>query len=741
MHRHRPLPKGQLAMRLQINEKDDKMKTLISKVNRKGWLMAGLLILAMVTTLGWMTPVKAANNKTAIPVKVVYTIENKVVPAQGINEDYNEFLLATYTTKLVAADGTSASQAIIDQCGAKLVPMYPGSEIQNPLKFSGLESKAYDFSGAIPALLNQYIIEYDKSLAGSYQLTYWYEEERTPIAGTDFEVNKPSFSYNGNTTAPSSAEQEVLISKTEKLIQDSLAYRLPSTVSGHDAVFGATSKAYGSWLIFTAVRADYTPHNGFYAECYDAYIQKYQQSNKKDAQGKPLNEGFDANEVAKDVLAITAMGYDARNIGGYNLIEMLTNGKNPSEGYFVKQVSEFAIDSYNYLPDRDHAYIHELAAKALAGTVSHDDPLIDMYIMEFQPIAAYYDPNAKDGDTFYDVKQAMEKVFIPYFSRIQGYTGLFYSGIDYNNAWSNAQSFIMLGTGDVDIFQSAFIKNGYSMLDILTDKNKSFSADEGQIARGYEALVRAYRNENKLYDCTDVSNSTIKVNNAIFALPEVSTITSANKAATQKGLDAVDAVLKSLNLTASQKSSIDMTKYNAVKAKVAGTTDPTDPVDPTLPTVSCLYRTHIQNDGWETVFKLDGEMSGTAGRSLRLEGIEIKLEGDSNLGIQYKTHIENIGWENAWKVNGDMSGTKGQGLRLEAIDIQLTGADADKFDVYYRVHAQNFGWLNWAKNGDSAGTAGFGYRLEGIKIVVVPKGETPPAVEAGTNDLAFVSNR
>lgn len=276
------------------------------------------------------------------------------------------------------------------------------------------------------------------------------------------------------------------------------------------------------------------------------------------------------------------------------------------------------------------------------------------------------------------------------------------------------------------------------MLDILTDKNKSFSADEGQIARGYEALVRAYRNENKLFDCTDVSNSTIKVNNAIFALPEVSTITSANKAAAQKGLDAVDAVLKSLNLTASQKSSIDMTKYNAVKAKVAGTTDP---VDPTLPTVSCLYRTHIQNDGWETAFKSDGQMSGTAGRSLRLEGIEIKLEGDSNLGIQYKTHIENIGWENVWKANGDMSGTKGQGLRLEAIDIQLTGTDADKFDVYYRVHAQNFGWLNWAKNGDSAGTAGFGYRLEGIKIVVVPKGETPPAVEAGTNDLAFVSNR
>lgn len=63
-----------------------------------------------------------------------------------------------------------------------------------------------------------------------------------------------------------------------------------------------------------------------------------------------------------------------------------------------------------------------------------------------------------------------------------------------------------------------------------------------------------------------------------------------------------------------------------------------------------------------------------------------------------------------------MSGTEGLGYRLEAIQIKLTGADASKFDIYYRVHAQNFGWMGWAKNGESAGTAGFGYRLEAIQI-------------------------
>ncbi|PKM48757.1 MAG: hypothetical protein CVV01_01850, partial [Firmicutes bacterium HGW-Firmicutes-6] len=59
---------------------------------------------------------------------------------------------------------------------------------------------------------------------------------------------------------------------------------------------------------------------------------------------------------------------------------------------------------------------------------------------------------------------------------------------------------------------------------------------------------------------------------------------------------------------------------------------------------------------------------------------------------------------------------------------------AADYDIYYQVHAQNFGWLDWAKNGDSAGTEGFGYRLEAIKIMVVPKDTAAP----GKTEQAFV---
>ncbi|WP_051355665.1 lectin like domain-containing protein [Acetobacterium malicum] len=145
--------------------------------------------------------------------------------------------------------------------------------------------------------------------------------------------------------------------------------------------------------------------------------------------------------------------------------------------------------------------------------------------------------------------------------------------------------------------------------------------------------------------------------------------------------------------------------------------------------VNCLYRTHVQDQGWQNL-QSNGGISGTFGQSLRLEGIEIKMDTSGyDLGIEYRTHIQNQGWQD-YRSNGEMSGTTGESLRLEAIKIQLTGADADQFDVYYRVHAENVGWMDWAQNGAEAGTAGFGYRLEAIEVQVLPKGSAAPGPTA-----------
>ena len=136
------------------------------------------------------------------------------------------------------------------------------------------------------------------------------------------------------------------------------------------------------------------------------------------------------------------------------------------------------------------------------------------------------------------------------------------------------------------------------------------------------------------------------------------------------------------------------------------------------------YQTHVQNIGWQSE-KADGEMSGTSGQYLRLEGIKIHLGGLIDGGIAYATHVQTYGWQ-SYVSDGQLSGTSGQSKRLEAIRMNLTGNAANQYDVYYRVHAQHFGWLGWAKNGQSAGTAGYSYRLEGIQIVLVPKGGNAP---------------
>ena len=146
------------------------------------------------------------------------------------------------------------------------------------------------------------------------------------------------------------------------------------------------------------------------------------------------------------------------------------------------------------------------------------------------------------------------------------------------------------------------------------------------------------------------------------------------------------------------------------------------PAPVVTPDVTVSYRTHVQSIGWQGVVT-NGTMSGTSGKAKRLEGIEISVAGNSNLGIQYTTHCQSYGWL-PWSANGEMNGTEGEAKRLEAIKIQLTGADKDKYNVYYRVHAQSYGWLTWAANGAPAGTAGLAKRLEAIQIVIVKKGES-----------------
>ncbi|MCI8465139.1 MAG: hypothetical protein HFI63_04680 [Lachnospiraceae bacterium] len=140
------------------------------------------------------------------------------------------------------------------------------------------------------------------------------------------------------------------------------------------------------------------------------------------------------------------------------------------------------------------------------------------------------------------------------------------------------------------------------------------------------------------------------------------------------------------------------------------------------------YQTHVQTYGWQD-YVANGTVSGTEGKSKRLEGIRIILGQHEAGSLEYSTHVQTYGWQD-YVSEGKLSGTEGKSKRLEAIKLRLTGMMARQYDVYYRVHVQTYGWLDWAKNGEAAGTEGMSKRLEGIQIMLVPKGGAAPGSTA-----------
>ncbi len=140
--------------------------------------------------------------------------------------------------------------------------------------------------------------------------------------------------------------------------------------------------------------------------------------------------------------------------------------------------------------------------------------------------------------------------------------------------------------------------------------------------------------------------------------------------------------------------------------------------------VDLQYRTYVENQGWGQ-YSSEGVVSGSEGKSLRLEAFEMKVLDHPDLGVKYSVHISNIGWQE-YKADGITAGVLNQKRRIEAIKMELTGSEADEYDLYYRAHIQNFGWLDWAKNGHAAGSEEYAYRFEAVEVKIVKKGAVAP---------------
>lgn len=139
------------------------------------------------------------------------------------------------------------------------------------------------------------------------------------------------------------------------------------------------------------------------------------------------------------------------------------------------------------------------------------------------------------------------------------------------------------------------------------------------------------------------------------------------------------------------------------------------------------YQAHVSQQGWQNPIPLakqdQGDVfAGTSGKGLAIEALRIQQDSNklnpAQLGIQYEAHVAQRGWlapVSSADTNG-MAGTVGQKLAVQAVRMKLTGTEASRFHLYYRVHVQNYGWLDWACDGENAGTTGFDLRVEAIQI-------------------------
>ncbi len=121
------------------------------------------------------------------------------------------------------------------------------------------------------------------------------------------------------------------------------------------------------------------------------------------------------------------------------------------------------------------------------------------------------------------------------------------------------------------------------------------------------------------------------------------------------------------------------------------------------------YRGHVQGVNWQT-WVGDGEISGTTGKGLRLEGIQI----DAPIEIKAKAHIENIGWVDYGVINKNtIIGTTGKSKKLECLCF--------KGNFKYSVHLKNYGWTPWtnADGVSTLGSVGQHLQIEAIKMVLL----------------------
>ena len=318
-------------------------------------------------------------------------------------------------------------------------------------------------------------------------VVWWFTDDFTSDTGSEQWSGGSSSGVSAASVAPPVVAATPSLAETAAWVLKTIPAPVPGSVGGE-------------WAVLGLARAGITVPAGYY-EGYCAALETALTTNK-----------LDSTDIARAVLALTAIGRDPRNVGGQNLLLSLEDFDVVTRrGLNSVIFTLLALDSGDYAVSSSTiraryvekllSYEHEGGGFSLTGKGTPD---ADLTAMALTALARYREQSA--------VSAAMDRA-LAYLAARQESDGGF------GTAESAAQVVVALCTLGLPLDDARFVKNGKNPLDALL----AYTAADGGVAHtaggaadamaaeqtlyALAAVQRAARSEAPLYDMRAVAVS------------------------------------------------------------------------------------------------------------------------------------------------------------------------------------------------------------------------------------------
>lgn len=222
----------------------------------------------------------------------------------------------------------------------------------------------------------------------------------------------------------------------------------------------------GEWTVFGLARWGGSLPDGY----LEGYLDRLAQTV---AQSGGVLHSRKYTEYSRVVLALTALGQDPRQFGGYDLLAPLGDVERVTyQGINGAVYALLALDSGRYdMPGVREQYVDFILQSELSGggfALAGDAADPDVTAMALQALSRYREDSAVDAA----VKRAVDRL-----SQMQKPTGG-YEGWGVDSCESAAQVIVALGELGIGLDDPRFVKNGVGLLDNLL----SYRLEDGSFA-------------------------------------------------------------------------------------------------------------------------------------------------------------------------------------------------------------------------------------------------------------------